>query len=94
MRSWILANEVGTGKTFTYLLLVQMDYAYLVQKKKKGEEVKCGPTLIFVPANLVAQTFTEAHENFPELKIWSLYSSPGSCGGDEARSKATLTTAT
>lgn len=62
MRSSLLANDVGTGKTFVYLMLV-----LLAARRQESEAAKPGspkptyrPTLLVVPNNIVSQVHDEA----------------------------------
>jgi hypothetical protein len=60
LKGSLLANNVGTGKTFTYLALVHMAAMQLERRADMGEEVEFLPTLIIVPNNIISQVYTEA----------------------------------
>lgn len=72
---WLLANEVGTGKTFTYFATVLMHLRELKRRKQRDEEIEARPTLVIMPAGLVLHTFQEAFFNFPQLRFHAYYSS-------------------
>jgi len=73
LKFWMLINEVGTGKTFTYLLSVKLDAQRLEDLAAKGETIEAEPTLIIVPAILLIQTFEESVRNFPELTFVAFF---------------------
>ncbi|KLU89299.1 hypothetical protein MAPG_08273 [Magnaporthiopsis poae ATCC 64411] len=87
----ILANDPGTGKTFTYLANVVLGYEQMKRDKQAGKEIHAAPTLLLVEPRLLAQTFREAYQNFrTKLILYCLYASPGGRDADEARASATL----
>lgn len=87
----ILANDPGTGKTFTYLANVVLGYEQMKRDKQAGKQIHAAPTLLLVEPRLLAQTFGEAYQNFrSRLILHCLYASPEGSGADEARASATL----
>lgn len=84
-------NEVGTGKTFTYLLSICLAVKRLEMDKAEGKVVVARPTLLVLPAGLLSQTFCEASKNFPGLKFWSFYSNAINISQDDPRREVTLT---
>ncbi|KAK3311372.1 uncharacterized protein B0T15DRAFT_507940 [Chaetomium strumarium] len=91
-KTWLCMNEVGTGKTFTYIHSVSLAVAELERKHASGEAISAWPTLVAVPASLLAQTFTEAVRNFPGLKFHAWYGHSTNIGRDDPRKGATLST--
>jgi superfamily II DNA/RNA helicase len=86
-------NEVGTGKTFTYLLSIVMAVKDLERQKAKGRVIEARPTLIVVPSSLHVQTVDEAKKNFgTELNFLSFYSNAANLGQDDPRKDITITT--
>lgn len=71
IRGSIIANDCGTGKTFTFLLLQVMYYIAKLklhqQGVPKGESLDARPMLIICPAPLVYQTCQEMANNFGGL---------------------------
>lgn len=92
LRSIILANECGTGKTITYLLGIIALNRRLRDMQAKGKNVRFGAILVIVPANVLPQAFAEAHERFgSSLRLYSFYGSANTCKSDTRR-KATIDT--
>jgi len=52
--------------------------------------IYAAPSCIMVPANLVAQTYTEISENFPSLRVHCLYGSKASVPADDPRRGAII----
>lgn len=77
MKSSLLANDVGTGKTFVYLMLV------LLAARRQEAAATAGspdpayrPTLLVVPNNIITQVHDEAVRYFGnELSIKVYYES-------------------
>ncbi|RSL97586.1 hypothetical protein CEP52_010794 [Fusarium oligoseptatum] len=65
----LLSNEMGTGKTRTYLLAVALSVRGLVKEKKEGKPVQFLPSLVVVPPHTVCQTFLEARSQFPDFQL-------------------------
>ncbi|KAL8371040.1 hypothetical protein RB595_001067 [Gaeumannomyces hyphopodioides] len=87
----ILANDPGTGKTFTYLASVLLGYKELKRDKEAGKQIHAAPTLLLVEPRLLTQTFNEAYQNFhPKLTIYCLYGASKGSGAGTARRDATL----
>jgi hypothetical protein len=83
-------NEVGTGKTYTMMLSVELKYKRLLARQAAGKKVLARPTLFVVPANLVAQTFQECQEAFPDLKFHCFYGSAAQLPVGHPRRAATI----
>lgn len=75
MSGWLMANEVGTGKTFTYLNVIRMHVREIGFRHAANEEITARPSMVIMPAGLVVQTFFEALANFPDLDLHVFYSS-------------------
>lgn len=79
LKGWINGSDVGIGKTFSYLLTVEMAYfeALKAVKESPHADHNFTPTLLVVPSQLVVQTHREAIENFTGLDIQFFYGSTG-----------------
>ncbi|KAI6276446.1 hypothetical protein MCOR34_011387 [Pyricularia oryzae] len=82
---------MGTGKTIIYLTVIYMWYLRCQHDQTIQDSGGCLPTLVFVPASLVSQTFKEAVTNFPALDVKCYYGSAEACAADAPRAAATLT---
>jgi hypothetical protein len=91
MAFWGNISEVGVGKTFTMLQTVILDVAELRRTKAEGKRVDARPTLMVVPAQLVAQTYREANTNFSDLDFRVLYGSKSTIPSSDPRHHATIT---
>lgn len=67
----LLANEMGTGKTKTFLAALQMRMDRLAAQV--GYK-KFKPTLCISPVATITQTVQECLDNFPNLQPWVFYS--------------------
>lgn len=86
-------NDVGTGKTITYLNAIVLAVKRLQVRRRRGvKETESAPTLIIVPAQLLPQTFSEAQANFPELNFHSFFGSRNGIPTTNPRHAATRTT--
>ncbi|KAI5466662.1 hypothetical protein BGZ63DRAFT_398306 [Mariannaea sp. PMI_226] len=76
------SNEIGTGKTKTFLgTIVTMSRV----KETKGDKAVFRPSLILTPVNSVFQTYKEARDNFPDLNLYVYYGSQSSFPDKKAR---------
>ncbi|KAH6661462.1 P-loop containing nucleoside triphosphate hydrolase protein [Plectosphaerella plurivora] len=74
----ILANDVGTGKTATFLMLVVAAYRQIEEMRKKiiqksDTDPVYRPTLLIIPSNLVFQTYETINTIFDGLLIPKLF---------------------
>lgn len=88
--SWFCMNEVGTGKTFTVVNSVLLHAKHLENEQNARRPIVARPTLYVCPAPLVAQTFQEVYENFPEIKVYCFYSSTAAISQGDPRRGATI----
>lgn len=79
LKGWINGSDVGIGKTFSYLLTVEMAYFEALEAVKESPDADHNftPTLLVVPSQLIVQTHREAIENFTGLDIQFFYGSAG-----------------
>lgn len=89
IKSWILANDVGSGKTMIYGQAIVNGYLHL-KNKSSLEEITCGPTLILTPANTAIQTWKELTDNFSQLRVVISYGSAESNGANTQLAGCTL----
>ena len=91
IKTTLLANSVGMGKTFTCGLVIRMYYESLLTASKENRDFIALPTAYGLPANLVAQTFAELTDAFPgQLNIKVVYGTAAGCGQDTRRAENTL----
>lgn len=78
-RHTFLANDMGTGKTKTYLSSIVM-YQRSLQRRHDASEVSIEfrPTLVLTPVNSILQTYREAREPFPDLEVVVYYGTKSS----------------
>ncbi|RSL44137.1 hypothetical protein CEP54_014810 [Fusarium duplospermum] len=69
LKHTILANEMGTGKTRTYLLALALSVRAMEKDKKAGKKVQFLPSLVVVPPHTVSQTFLEARSQFSDFNL-------------------------
>ncbi|KAL2682399.1 hypothetical protein Neosp_006850 [[Neocosmospora] mangrovei] len=70
----LLANEMGTGKTKTFLAAILLRI-----KRIEKEEPRYGkylPTLLLSPVSTIVQTHNEITEHFPTLRVLTYFSTP------------------
>jgi hypothetical protein len=63
----ILGNDVGLGKTSIFLAVCAMGYQNCLRFAREGLDFEAWPTIMFEPANLVAQVFGEVTD------LWGKY---------------------
>ena len=73
--SAILANNVGTSKTFTVILSILIYYYRCLELQQQGKLYIAGPVIQNIQANLVSQTFKEFYTAFPgHFRLYIYYS--------------------
>ncbi|KAF7553679.1 hypothetical protein G7Z17_g3457 [Cylindrodendrum hubeiense] len=68
-----LSNDVGTGKTTTYLTVLVLWHRLQVKRFEEDKSIRFRPHLILTPVNSVHQTYDEARRQFPDLNLIVFY---------------------
>ncbi|KAK5994708.1 hypothetical protein PT974_04695 [Cladobotryum mycophilum] len=69
----ILANEMGLGKTKTFIGSIEVKVRYKMNLRNSGVDVKFYPTLIINPVSTILQTFQEVKQHLT-LNAYVYYS--------------------